>query len=63
MHDEESAVPEIEPQVLHKLAEAADALMRARHLTGHGHVEDHCGNALDEIKKAVRAATGWISDE
>lgn len=49
---------DIEPNVIRKLAEAADALMAASRLTRWGYVQDHCRNALDEIRKAITEACG-----
>jgi hypothetical protein len=52
--------PDIEPDVVRRLARAAKEIKEAAHLTRWGYVSDHCSNALLEIKKAIIAACGQI---
>lgn len=54
---ESNAAPET--GVLRALAGAVDDLMAARHATKNGLLDDHCANALREIKIAMKMAIEW----
>jgi hypothetical protein len=58
--EDDLSSPDIEPDVVRRLARAAEEIKEAAHLTRWGYVSDHCSNALLEIKKAIIAACGQI---
>ena len=58
MTDKELGSLDIEPEVIAKLVLAANGIVIAARLTQCGYVSDHCANALEEIKKAIKAACG-----
>lgn len=56
--DPQTICGEMEVATLRALANAMEALIHSKNVTGNGFVADHCDNAMQELTKAMSLVIG-----